>query len=165
MNEVLQIEPKLNDEHRIWINVRSDNFDPINIPPKSQDDLFYNIGENIIKCPICYEVMWSETKKLQCNECNKILCNNCLENIKQVSYRNNRNINCPFCRNIIEVVHRPNIRQNIPRMNPGLIGFAAILNIIPNNRNNNVSMIVSTIILVILMFSLIMLGIVIMYYV
>ena len=94
-----------------WENVRSNSYYVINIKQKFKDDNF-NLDINIELCPVCFNTIWSDTKKFKCEECKKIICKICMEKIHNYSIRNNIDYKCPCCRNIINKRYVNNYRQN-----------------------------------------------------
>jgi len=51
-----------------------------------------------IQCPICFETMWSDTKKIECNNCNQKMCKKCSKKIHNSCKKKKLVYSCPFCR-------------------------------------------------------------------
>ena len=102
----------LNINNPKWENVRSNSYYVIDIKHNFNDDNFHS-ETNINTCPICFNVIWRDLDRFECQKCKKQICEKCIKKIHHYAFLNNQNVKCPCCRNVIkDIQNRHYFRSN-----------------------------------------------------
>ena len=53
----------------------------------------------LLDCPICFKNIWNSA--IECTNCHNYMCEICIDRMLDDSFRYNENLNCPFCRYLL----------------------------------------------------------------